>query len=294
MRSTIPTSDLKNVVDVTANPCDTDGYPLANAMPVTSKSESAVKVTKTKFKFDAGVYLSNSGRTCGPDGVKDAVVEPGFDDKVTYCFMIQNAGTSALTANISNPDIGLSLLLDSAVQPTQVRYVSIETTARLFGKYPLEATAYPVLSTGKTIYLDRAKSSATTLEIKQRLFSPKVEVLNTVYAGSDEATCTSGKSTKNKVETTRNSPITYCFAVSNKGDSFLSIRVSNPLLNNFDTTLAMPLPPGTTTFIPLRDSLSTKLKNKVFVTGTVVLQDGFVVPNQSPVTADKESEVIPT
>jgi hypothetical protein len=293
MRSAIPTADLKNIVSVTANPCDKDGYPLANAKPVTSNSESAVKVTKTKFKFEAGIYPSSSGRICGSDAVKNSVVDTRFGDKVTYCFMIQNTGTSALTANISNPDLGLLLLLDSSVGPSQVRYFSMETTARNFGKYPVEATAYAVLSTGKVIYLDRAKSSTQTVEVRQVSFKPKVAVLNTVYAGSDTTRCTSGTSTLTKLQTTKDSPITYCFAISNQGDSFLSIRVSNPLLNNFNTALAVPLPPGTTTFIPLGSSLAAKLKNKVTVTGTVVLHDGFVVPNHSPVTADMESEVIP-
>lgn len=118
---------------------------------------------------------------------------------------------------------------------------------------------------------------------------PSVEVENTVYHGHDEGKSCQGVE---KVIGTLGDLVTYCFEVTNTGNTFLNeVKLSNTELSFTDTTTIEVLAPGQTITVPFESKVLYELANTVKVEAKPVSQDGIPLEGTGIVMDSDVSEV---
>lgn len=121
-------------------------------------------------------------------------------------------------------------------------------------------------------------------------YTADIEITNTVYIGSDDggAECPSAvEYVQHFVDT----PIVYCFNVTNTGSTYLSSLVLQDEDLSYSADLTLTLPPGESTLVAFPSVIPGNLTNVVNVTGNPVWEDGSDIEDLEDVTDEDPSSV---
>lgn len=291
------------------------GQPLANYL-LTSGSTYAPNPTFVVTEFLAGVKLDvdfgfastaitlaksvylghNNGGSCATAGESVSGVN---GTQITYCFKVTNTGADAYLAQltINDPSLGINignLTLASGTLPlapnASATYYYQTTITKDLLPNTATASGTPVNS-GGTPYPDAPKPTSTdTANVD--LVAPAIEVQKTVYLGQNGGgTCPGGSE---KVYGTSGTQVTYCFVVTNRGDTYLNnislsdttlgITIGNMTLKNG----AQPLAPGATLVYYYHGTITQDLVNTAATSGTPSTAAGTTLPGV-PVPSDTDT-----
>lgn len=118
---------------------------------------------------------------------------------------------------------------------------------------------------------------------------PSIRVRNTVYHGHDDGTSCQGVE---KVIGMLGDLVTYCFEVTNTGNTFLNaVKLSDAELSFVDDSTIEILAPGQTITIPFESRLLYELSNTVNAEAKPVDQDGVPIGGTGRVMDSDTSEV---
>jgi uncharacterized repeat protein (TIGR01451 family) len=254
--------------------------------------------TTSIVDFKASVAIANTV-LLGADGSKCASqstekVSDKLGSNVTYCFKITNTGKSHLIGiQLTDEQIGnYTQLLNTTLAPGASTTVFTTKTILKAGKNDAVVTAIPAFSNGKEISDASAVSATDPSEVGVVPFKPSIFINNTVYLGTD------GKGTKcgtadalESVTDIFDSPVTYCFVVTNTGDTWLNgLSVGNKALN-YTSTISGIMAPGEKRTLFVEKKIIQDLDNMAIVTGTPVMSDGLNIDGLIPISNQDPSAV---
>jgi hypothetical protein len=149
--------------------------------------------------------------------------------------------------------------------------------------------AVPCLRNG-TLLPDTAPVSATdSVSLVQLEYVPKITISNNVVLGADATKCSSAV---NFLSHYNSSDVTYCFVVTNRGDSFLNnITIENKALFPNRLTTDRRLAPMESVEIPYTTKLLRALNNTARVTAIPTKPDGSRIMSTSLVEHNDSSAV---
>ncbi len=285
---TTSTSDVTNTADTAGTPVDASGNPIVAPAP-TAQDDTFVDVVGAALLLEKTVYLGlDAGASC--QGAELATGVNGTD--VTYCFTVTNTGDTHLSG-VAVSDTTLSVSLTSPVILAPGESVTLFTETTISGDLLNTATAAatPSTSGGAPLPGIAAPSDTDTAEVAE--ISPAVTIDKTVYNGSDTgASC--GTATSSEIAVAGDT-VTYCFVVSNTGDTYLdSVTITDPMLDFFDDYSVEQLAPNATFTVPVISTIQGDLKNIVQVSATPVSESGNLIVGVDAVTDSDPSEVAQT
>jgi uncharacterized repeat protein (TIGR01451 family) len=272
------TKDLKNLAVVTANPVTDDGRDLLDLADVRDDDPSSVgrKAHDPKIAINTLVYPGDNAKL--PCAKANNTIEGYAGDIVTYCFIVENKGSSYLNDIVIVSDkpqasIKVNGLLAPGASVTEVFVSKIVGDVKTTGV----ATGNPATATGVDIPdlpLVRAEDPASVVEL---IRTPSVEIQNTVFLGDDKgAGCGTSKSVE-MVTGAFGDEVTYCFIVKNTGNTFLTnVRVQNLELSYSDK-LSVALKPGQSQMLYVTGSIYKSLTNYAEVVADPAREDGSIL-----------------
>jgi hypothetical protein len=120
-------------------------------------------------------------------------------------------------------------------------------------------------------------------------FEPAIDIQKTVYVGHDGGASCPGSELATGVS---GAPVTYCFAVTNIGNTFLSdIQVNDPRLGTPVGTIPGPLAPNATGTLFLESTIDGDLTNEATATANPTYFDGTDLPDEEDVTDSDTADV---
>ncbi len=120
-------------------------------------------------------------------------------------------------------------------------------------------------------------------------FDPAIDIQKTVYIGHDGGASCPGIE---KVTGPIGTDVTYCFEVTNAGDTYLSsIQISDPDLGGNVGSSFGPLAPGASETRFLQSTIAGNLTNTATATGNPTYADGTDLPCEDDVSASDTAEV---
>lgn len=152
-------------------------------------------------------------------------------------------------------------------------------------------------TTGNVDYELRSFADAQLVVHYDYVTTATIDLQKTVYAGHDSGASCPGKE---KVEDEIGKPITYCFLVTNMGDSYLNqITISDTTLGISDLQMTLisgtqPLAPGATLLYYNEQSLTKELVNEATVEGIPSDATGTPIDGLPHPTDSDTAEVITT
>lgn len=218
--------------------------------------------------FPLLVYLGHdNGQSCGTDSaVEQTTGYKGAD--ATYCFVVTNTGTTHLK-EVKLIDIDLDFTDETSIgglAPGESATVFFETTIVSPLINVVNATGTPTTPEGDDITGAEDVSDSDPSEVLMLAHEASVQVLNTVYLGTEDDDACGTDLAKEKVEGYLNTDIVYCFRVANTGNTYLNnIRLTNEALQFEDTTTLGTLGPGETVMVPLSGTIDRAFENIVTV-----------------------------
>jgi probable HAF family extracellular repeat protein len=221
------------------------------------------------------VYRGHDGGASCPGG--DFLQAPN-DTPVTYCFVVENTGTTNLTSVvISDSTLGIAPIIIGTLA-AGARFTT-SATAFVAGTLTNVATVAGTDPNGAPV----SDQDSATVE----MIRPSLSLQKTVYLGHDGGTsCPGGE----LVTGTNGAPITYCFRISNDGDAALTNVVLNDAsLSGFSVTNLGPLATGETWTAHFETTIVGDLHNVAAASGYG--PDGGLVADED--TADV-AEFIPS
>jgi len=125
--------------------------------------------------------------------------------------------------------------------------------------------------------------------VTQLTFLPSVTITNAVYLGQDDgASC--GSRAVEEVGGTFGSDVTYCFTITNTGNTLLQIDVSNTdILYSYKRPGVVP--PGVSFNLAVPRSISKTFINNALAIGVPLYDNGTPIPYMSPVQSTDPSKV---
>ncbi|MEL7210894.1 MAG: hypothetical protein AAGK32_22105, partial [Actinomycetota bacterium] len=208
---TTAAADLVNTADATGTP---PGGP-----DVTDQDDATVDVVAPAITLDKTVYLgTNSGASC--PGTQSVSGENG--EAVTYCFVVTNTGDTTLTdVQVDDADLGideqtLDVASGSLASLAPGDSVVLYTEELIDGDLTNNASASATPPTGPDPTDD---DDAVVDELV-----PAISIDKTVYAGHDSGTSCAGIES---VVGLNGDAVTYCFVVTNTGDTDLDVSVDD-------------------------------------------------------------------
>jgi uncharacterized repeat protein (TIGR01451 family) len=285
------TGDLKNLAVVTANPVTEDGRDLLDLADVKDEDPSSVgrKAHDPKIAINTLVYSGDSGKL--PCGRALNTLEGYAGDVVTYCFVVENKGSSYLNDVLivsDNPPASIKVngLLAPGSSATEVFVSKIVGDVKTTGV----ATGNPATATGVDIPdlpHVRAEDPASVVQLVR---TPSIEIQNTVFLGDDKG---AGCGTSKAVELVTGAfgdEVTYCFVVKNTGNTFLNaVQVKNLELT-YAAEIPVMLKPGQSHTLHLVGSIYKSMTNYAEVVAVPAKEDGTSL-GMASVTANDPSAV---
>ncbi len=290
--ATLPAGGLVNTAAVSLDPTDSDGDPLVgpggNPAPAVGADDSA-EVTEEEFSITLlkTVYADHdAGASC--DGANAITVDTGA--AVTYCFTVTNASATAWIANpvIDDPALGLTALaVPGPLAPGASATVYVDETAAADLLNTATATGEPTEPDGTPIPVTDNPTATDTASVD--VVTPGILLTKTVYAGHDAGGSCAG--TELALGTTGD-PATWCFTVTNTGDSFLtSVAIQDPDLGITGLAVPGPIAPGDAATVHVDGTITTDLTNTATVDATPSDPAGVPLPDVDPVTDDDTAAV---
>ena len=281
---TTATGDLLNTATSTATAADGGGTPLPGVSPVTSAPDTAeVDVVNPGLTIAKTVYAGhNSGASCnGSDlatGLNGAAI--------TYCFTVTNTGDVSLTdITVDDTDLAISLPVAGPIAPGATATIFHETTITGDLVNSADATATPSDPGGTPLPgippLTSAPDTAAVNEV-----GPGISIAKTIYAGHDAgASCDGGE----LVSGLSGAAVTYCFTVTNTGDTSLT----NITVDDTDLAISLPvagpIAPGATANVFHETTIAGDLINTATSNATAADGGGTPLPGIPAVTSSPDT-----
>jgi hypothetical protein len=286
------TKDLKNLAIVTANPITVDGRDIPDLNDVRDEDPSSVgrKAHDPKIAINTLVYPGDSGKQPCGRGLNS--LEGYAGDVVTYCFVVENKGSSYLdsvviVSDIPKTTIKVTGLLAPGASTTETYVATIIQNVTTTGV----VTANPVTPTGEDIPDHanvRAEDPASVVELVRK---PSIEIRNTVFLGNDGARGCGTPKAVEKVQGAFGDEVTYCFEIVNTGNTYLTnVKVQDLELSYSDKASITLLKPGQSRMLYLVDSVNKTLTNYADVVADPAKDDGSTL-GMAAVTDDDPSAV---
>jgi uncharacterized repeat protein (TIGR01451 family) len=260
------------------------------------------------------VYLGwDNGAKCGTIFTSE-YVEDVMRGKVTYCFEVQNTGKAHLgSIVVSNADLSYSQPISGLVlAPREKRmvYTNMEITVPLTNKAVVVAN--PVTPTGEDIPGIDDVTATDPSQVGVIQFKPSIYISNTVYADTrsdNGAACARAPSNIIRVSASVGAPVpapnepqelvkvlfglpvTYCFIVTNTGDTHLNSVVVRDELLGITRVVPGILAPGANFSFFFPSTATSELINVAEATGNPVFSDGRTIPGLEPVQSVDPSAV---
>ena len=290
------TADLVNTASVTANPTDENGVDLPNGVDPTDDDTAEVSLVNTGIDLQKTVYLNHDGGASCVGGELSVGVS---GTAVTYCFVVTNTGGTHLDAvDITDAAIGvtqanLTLIAGSLpLAPTESISFFFDGTITVDLVNTASVSANPVDNLGNDLPGLTDPTDTDTAEVD--LVGPGVEVIKTVYEGHDLGVSCAGVNSLDIYGTTN---VTYCFTVTNTGDTFLDgISLNDATLGITDANMTLlsgvtPLAPAATLVFFFETTQSDNIVNTVDVLGNPVDNMGNDLPGLPDVGDNDDATV---
>jgi len=283
--------DVLNTATVTGHPVDGQGGPLVGVENVTDSDDALVDSVGPAVTIAKTVYAGHSGGDAC-EGVELLRARAG--DEVTYCFVVTNNGDTALApVTVVDDDLGITDEDLDVVGPGSLSRLDPGDSVTLFVQTTVDgdltntaaATGTPVDDQGDPLGI-RDVTDSDTAEVDE--VEPSVSVAKTAYKGQDDgAGCTGAESVSAKA----GGAVTYCFVVTNDGDTTLApVTLDDADLNVDQTTMTVldgdlsSLAPGDSVTLYVETTVDGDLTNQVTATGTPVDDTSTSLPGIDPVT----------
>jgi hypothetical protein len=273
-RTATITQNTTNVGTATGQPSDPQGVPLPNVPPVTDDDTATVTVSTTGIQIEKTVSLT--GQCPGQNSVQVA-----SGTTVTYCYVVTNTGANYLsnvqvTDNLLGAVCTIPLLAPGASQTcTKTALIITDTTnvGTATGQ-PSDPNGTPIPGVPPVTDQDDAVVDVVT---------PQVVIDKTV---SLTGQCPG----QNSVSVPPGTTVTYCYRVTNSGDTYLSnVQVTDDKLGPICT---IPLlAPGASQNCTATATITTDTTNVGTATGTPSTPTGTPIPGIPPVTDTDDSVV---
>ena len=233
--------------------------------------KARVKIEKTVYKGHDNRASCNGGELeTGPQG------EP-----VTYCFEVTNTGDTYLK-NVKVQDQTLNFLENSngLLAPGATTTMAMEEAIEVDLEGDAEVTGEPAFKDGQQIPGLGPVTDKDPAGVKIT-YAASIQIEKTVYPGHDnKASCSGGE----KVTGPQGQRVTYCFEVTNTGDTYLNnVKIKDPELG-LQKSLNISLAPGETVIVGLEDTIQETVHSDAVVTGKPVDGKGDAIPGFGKVT----------
>lgn len=253
VEATVPATDTTNTATVSAQPIDGGGadFPVGR---VADTDTAAVGVATAAVSIDKSVYAGHdSGATCA--GV-DLLANQVQSDDITWCFRVTNPGSDRLiNLRISDAQLGLTnvttLSIVSGSLPLEGGSV---ITYYLEGSAPAadltntaSVLAAPVDGSGNSLGSDVTDSDTASVTI----IGPDIALGKTVYAGhSASAGSACGSATNSVSGLLVGDDVTWCFRVTNDGDTALDSLALTDVMLGLSSATTMTIVSGSLPLAP--------------------------------------------
>jgi uncharacterized repeat protein (TIGR01451 family) len=232
---------------------------------------------RTPLYFDAGIDIEKS--TNGLDADSPTGPDLIVGQSVTWTYTVSNT-TPVFLANITVTDNQAGVIpqyvsgdsnVDTILDPGEI-WIFQATGTVLQGQYTNigTATGDPVYNDGATPVPGVQSPTATDPSNYVGLLAA-IDLQKTVYKGHDSGASCPGSEV---VIGNNGDPVTYCFVVTNTGDTYLSdIQVNDPDLGGPVGTISGPLAPSDSATLTLESTIDGPLINTATASGQPVNQE---------------------
>jgi hypothetical protein len=152
-------------------------------------------------------------------------------------------------------------------------------------------TANPVGPDGRDLIGVDDVTDSDPSEVAKLEYTASINIENTVYLGHNVGEYCSTDIPTEEVLGVIGADVTYCFEVTNTGDTYLNnITVADQVLSFTDSSMYM-LPPGGSAFLYTHGIITGKLQNVAYVVATPVRSNGGTLLGANYVTDSDLSQV---
>ncbi len=290
--------DVTNTASVTGTGVDLNGDPIPGIDPVTADDTASVDEVAPALTVAKTIYRGHDGGALCP-GAETAVGVNG--DPVTYCFSVTNTGDTTLApVTVSDPDLGIDQT-DMGVVSGDLAQIDPGETVVLFYEAALDgdltntatATGTPSDPNGDPLPGVDPVDDDDTADADE--VHPALSVAKTVYQGHDAGASCQGS---NLVNALNGEDVTWCFVVTNDGDTPLApVTLDDGDLGIDETDLTLlsgslaALDPGDSVALYFEGTANGDLTNTVTATGVPADASSDPLPGLSPVTAEDDAAI---
>ncbi len=243
--------DLRNTATVSGEDPD--------AAPVSDEDTAEVVEFIPSLDVQITVYRGQDGGALCPGS---GFLQATNDTPVTFCLVVENNGTTNVNSlSLSVDSLGFGPILIGTLEAGGMFSTSIASVVT--GSLTHVATVAGLDPNNDPI-------SDQDSAIVERI-SPSILLQKTVYLGHDGGTSCPGT---HQAAGTNGAPITYCFQISNAGDTTLTnIVLDDPDLSGFSVTNLGTLATGEMTSVFFETTLLADHVNSATVTAFTVIGD---------------------
>ena len=292
--SGLMTYEGTNEVIVNAQPAFPNGAEISDAAAVVAADTSGIKLIpfSPNILVDNKVYIGNDGKgtKCNTSAALETVYDI-YNTAVTYCFIVKNTGDTWLnTLTIENGALRYQSLLSGVMAPNESKMIFVPGTIALDLTNRVKVTGLPILKDGLRIVGASTVTSEDPSAVVKLSFKPSIRVDNTVYLGKDGGKACGSSAAVEYVAGYFDSAVTYCFKITNTGETALKDIVIGNAALQYSTTAAT-LASGASVMLYLEKKIANSLKNIANVTGTPVMADGRALSDLRKVSHSDPSEI---
>lgn len=225
--------------------------------PVSDEDTAAVEEFNPGISIQKTVYSGHDGGASCPGS---DVLQTTNGAPVTYCFEVENTGDTNLTAvTIGDDDLGIAPIVVGTLEAGGTFSTSVE--AVVTGSLTNTATVNGLDPNSDPV------SDQDTAEVE--VGNPSILLQKSVYLGHDGGASCPGAE---QVSGTNGTAITFCFQVSNTGDSTLTnVVLSDAALPGFPDTGLGSLTNGESASVYFETAIDSSRLNTATVTAYTVL-----------------------
>lgn len=267
------------------------GYVQVPNSPTLPFTATTKLLFKPAIKVDNIVYEGNNGAIDCSKAVESLTTVGGANG--TYCFTITNTGSTYLDAiKLTNADLSIpsTKYTIGKLAPGETKLVTHVGVISGNLKNAVVVTGTATYHGGATIPGVPEVAATDPSEVKIVAYAPNITISNTVYEGNNGPRECEGAGVE-KVRGLDKTPVTYCFKITNNGNTYLSsVKLTDPLIS-FTKTDFLKLAPGESIWVSTPSTITANLINVATVTGTPSTPTGTAIAGLTTVSASDPSEV---